>query len=103
MKRVLVLFSLGVLAGCAGMERHAPASGFPDVLNAEEMVHQSFPQAVEERSAPVVTTQPAHTALPPCAPVSTGYRVRDLSVPLAQRRYLIANGAICSPNRVRPL
>jgi len=92
-----------LLAGCAGMERHTPASGFPDVLNAEAMADQSFTQTVEERPAPVKTTQPVATALPACAPASSDYRVRDLSVPWPQRRYLLANGTICSPNAVRSL
>ena len=99
----MVLLSLGFLAGCAGMERHTPASGFPDVLNAEAMADQSFTRAVEERPAPVIATQPVATALPACAPASSAYRVRDLSVPWARRRYLLANGTICSPNAVRSL
>lgn len=92
-----------LLAGCAGMERHTPASGFPDVLNAEAMADQSFTRAVEERPAPVIVTQPVATALPACAPASSDYRVRDLSVPWARRRYLLANGTICSPNTGRSL
>jgi len=92
-----------VLAGCAGMERHTPASGFPDVLNAEAMADQGFTPTIEERPAPDFATQHAPTALPDCAPASTAYRVRDLRVPWAQRRYLLANGTLCSPNPVRSL
>jgi hypothetical protein len=92
-----------VLAGCAGIERHTPASGFPDVLNAEAMADQSPTQAIEERPAPVKATQSVAAALPACAPASSAYRVRDLSVPWARRRYLLANGTICTPNTLRSL
>lgn len=92
-----------VLAGCAGMERHTPASGFPDVLNAEAMANQSPYDAVEGHPAPVEVTQPEAALLPSCAPASSGYRVRDLRVPWTRRRYLMANGTICIPNRVRSL
>ena len=102
--RLAVLAStIFVLVGCAGMERHTPASGFPDVLNAEAMANQSPTYAIEERQAPVMATEPAVTVLPACAPESSGYRVRDLSVPWARRRYLMANGTICIPNRVGAL
>ncbi|MGB5650795.1 MAG: hypothetical protein WBM59_12005 [Sedimenticolaceae bacterium] len=99
----MVLLSLGFLASCAGMERHTPASGFPDVLNAEEMANQSTYGAVEERPARVKAAKPVTVPLPPCATESSRYRVRDLSVPWAQRRYLMTNGTICTPNRALSL
>lgn len=103
LRMVVLASAVVVLAGCAGMERHTPASGFPDVLNAEAMADQSFTRAVEDRPAPVIGTQPVATALPACAPASSDYRVRDLSVPWPQRRYLMENGMICSPNAMRSL
>ena len=50
-----------------------------------------------------MATEPVATEFPACAPASSDYRVRDLSVPWARRRYLLANGTICSPNTLRSL
>ena len=92
------------LAGCAGtMESRTPAPGFPDVLNAEEMASESTYDAAKERPEPAIGTGSLVTALSPCAIASARYRVRDLSVPWAQRRYLKANGTVCSPNEVGSL
>ena len=94
-----------VLTGCAGtVNRHRPVSDFANVLNAEAVANQSAVGTTEGRPASATPlTESASTNFPQCTSDSSRHRVRDLRVPWAQRRYLVADGTICSPNAVNSL
>ena len=93
------------LTGCAGtVGRHTSVSGFPDALDAEAIASQSTDKTIEGRPVSATrATDIAVTDFPPCPGGSSRHRVRDLRVPWAQRRYLVADGTICSPNAVDSL
>lgn len=98
MKVAFLLVSLGVLAGCAGpMQRGVSSSEHADVLHSEMLSRFDNPTAAP--SSPGATD----AARPPqhCQFVRTGYRVRDLSVPWAQRRYLVPDGTVAAPRVLR--
>ena len=83
-RRAGLLLLVALLTGCAGQSSVRPAA--PSVAVVEHQVR-----------VPPISVMP-----PPCPVFKAPYRVRDLTVPWAKRRYLLPDGGgLCRPSSVR--
>ena len=73
---------VALLGGCAGQTGVRPAAAAPTYVEGQ----------LEDARARPVAGRPG-----PCPIDTASYRVRDLTVPWAKRRYLLPDGGLCRP------